>query len=59
KGDAVHLQTNHGNWEFHGDPLAHLDAVFTALRPSYPFILPPFCGGAVGYFAYDLKDGIE
>jgi para-aminobenzoate synthetase component I len=59
KDHTIHLQTGHGNWEFHGDPLAHLDAVFAALRPSYPFMLPPFCGGAVGYFAYDLKDVIE
>jgi para-aminobenzoate synthetase component I len=59
KGHAIQLQTGHGNWEFDGDPLAYLDAVFAALRPSYPFMLPPFCGGAVGYFAYDQKNGIE
>ncbi len=59
KGHAIHLQTGHGNWEFQGDPLAHLDTVFAALQPSYPFTLPPFCGGAMGYFSYDLKNCIE
>ena len=59
KGDTVYLQTYHGNWEFHGDPLDHLDEVFAALRPAYPLMLRPFCGGAVGYFAYDLKNSIE
>jgi para-aminobenzoate synthetase component 1 len=42
-----------------GDPLASLDGVFQGLRPSYPLALPPFCGGALGYFAYDLKNSIE
>jgi para-aminobenzoate synthetase component I len=59
KGRAIHLQAGQENWEFHGDPLAYLDAVFAALRPSYPFVLPPFCGGALGYFAYDLKNATE
>jgi para-aminobenzoate synthetase component I len=59
KGHSIRLQAEQGEWELEGDPLTCLDAVFAALRPSYPLVLPPFCGGAVGYFAYDLKNCIE
>jgi len=59
KGNSIHLQAGQNEWVLSGDPLTCLDAVFESLRPSYPLVLPPFCGGAVGYFAYDLKNRIE
>jgi para-aminobenzoate synthetase component 1 len=59
KGDSIHLQAGQNEWVLNGDPLNYLDTVFESLRPSYPLVLPPFCGGALGYFAYDLKNCIE
>jgi para-aminobenzoate synthetase component 1 len=59
KGTRISLQTGQEERVLEGDPLACLDGVFRGLRPAHPLVLPPFCGGALGYFAYDLKDSIE
>jgi para-aminobenzoate synthetase component 1 len=42
-----------------GDPLDLLDRALSAMRPDFPRGSLPFAGGAVGYFAYDLKNCIE
>ncbi|HYA02875.1 MAG TPA: aminodeoxychorismate/anthranilate synthase component I, partial [Syntrophobacteria bacterium] len=55
KGTRISLQSGEEETLLEGDPLACLDEVFRGLRPAYPLVLPPFCGGALGYFAYDLK----
>jgi len=59
KGTRISLQSGEEETLLEGDPLACLDEVFRGLRPAYPLVLPPFCGGALGYFAYDLKNSIE
>jgi para-aminobenzoate synthetase component 1 len=59
KGTRISLQTGEEERVVEDNPLACLDGVFRGLRPAYPLALPPFCGGALGYFAYDLKNSIE
>lgn len=59
KGDAIFLRTAAGRARFTGDPLEAMDELFARLQPSFPLVCPPFSGGAVGYLAYELKNGIE
>ncbi len=59
KGQRVHLDTLSRQVMMNADPLAVLDAVFALLRLDHPLASHPFAGGAVGYFAYDLKSQIE
>ena len=42
-----------------GNPFDVLKVLFSAFRLITPADYPPFVGGAVGYFAYDLKHFIE
>jgi len=42
-----------------GNPFDILKVIFSNYRVITPPGLPPFVGGAVGYFAYDLKHFIE
>jgi para-aminobenzoate synthetase component 1 len=42
-----------------GNPLHVMDKVTGCFRADFPLLFPPFSGGALGYFAYDLKDSIE
>src|SRR5712692_1741442 len=39
-----------------GDPFEALEYVLASFRSSPPPGAPPFVGGAVGYFGYDLRD---
>jgi para-aminobenzoate synthetase component 1 len=48
-----------GERVINGDPLDVLDCALAAMRPDFPLGTLPFAGGAVGYFAYDLKNSIE
>ncbi len=50
-----------GHETFHAQrpPLDFLDAVFQESRAAFPQSFHPFCGGALGYFSYDLKNSIE
>jgi para-aminobenzoate synthetase component 1 len=59
RGNRIHIQTDRQEQVLEGDPLAYLDAVLLGLRPSYPLLVPPFCGGALGYLSYELKNCIE
>ena len=42
-----------------GNPFDVLKVLFSTFRLITPAVYPPFVGGAVGYFAYDLKHFIE
>lgn len=42
-----------------GSPLNLLEEIFKALNTDFPLVVPPFSGGACGYFAYELKNEIE
>jgi para-aminobenzoate synthetase component I len=42
-----------------GNALATLDTLLASLYADFEPVLSPFCGGAVGYFAYELKNAIE
>jgi len=48
-----------GTIKLEGDPLQILDDLCAAFEPDFPLFVPPFSGGVVGYFAYDLKNVIE
>lgn len=41
------------------NPLDILDQLIASFKAEFPLLVPPFSGGAVGYFAYDLKNSIE
>lgn len=41
------------------DPLSLLDKVSACLKPEFSLVAAPFSGGAIGYFAYELKNSIE
>lgn len=59
KGKSCRVRTD-GEDAYHtGDPLAILDRIFASFEPDFPMMTAPFCGGAIGYFAYDLKNTIE
>ncbi len=59
KGDSYEIHFPGGSRRGTGDPLAALDDLFDAVRPDFSMIVRPFSGGAMGYFAYDLKNVIE
>ncbi len=41
------------------NPLKFLDSAIRERGAAFPLRLSPFCGGALGYFSYDLKNSIE
>ena len=59
KGRKISVATPAGEVTIEGNPLDVLDRIFDALKPGFPLGDHPFAGGAMGYFAYDLKNGIE
>jgi anthranilate synthase component 1 len=66
KGHTVELLAPSGDGDFRvtetrseENPLAYLDGLLERLRPLVPSGLPRFCGGAVGYLAYDAVRWFE
>ena len=59
RGDRLEWSAGGATMSHRGDPLELLDRALSAMRPDFPRGLLPFAGGAVGYFAYDLKNRIE
>jgi len=59
KGFTCRFQSGDSCRIWHGKPLEELDRIMESFLPSYPLELPPFVGGAAGYFPYELKNTIE
>jgi para-aminobenzoate synthetase component 1 len=59
KGNLTRIETAAGSFEIREDPIRVLERIFEGMHPCFGPSVPPFCGGAVGYFAYDLKNSIE
>ena len=54
KGARYELRTRDGSTVHKGDPFKALAELIRASRMPRPDDAPPFIGGAVGYFSYDL-----
>ncbi len=59
KGDTYELRSDEGTVRVQGDPFAALAARLRASRMPRPEGLPPFFGGAIGFFSYDLVRRFE
>lgn len=59
KGQSCRIEAAGWSQVLHGDPLRLLDAACALFQPDFSLCVPPFAGGAVGYFAYDLKNVVE
>ena len=59
KGQSCRLEKAGRVHTLQRDPLQLLDDLCAHFQPDFPLCMPPFSGGAVGYFAYDLKNVIE
>ncbi len=59
KGNLTRIETAGGSFEICENPISVLDRLCESMHPRFGPSVPPFCGGAVGYFAYDLKNSIE
>jgi anthranilate synthase component 1 len=58
-GDAVDLASEPAETSEAPDPYAALSACMDRFRPAPVEGLPPFAGGAVGFFGYDLVRTVE
>lgn len=59
KGDKCLVVADRRAFELICDPLEVLDRLCAGFTLAFGLEVPPFSGGAMGYFAYDLKNAIE
>jgi anthranilate/para-aminobenzoate synthase component I len=59
KGTRYQICTSQGSSIHEGNPFHALRAYFKASQMAQPLAAPPFIGGAVGYFGYDLVRQFE
>lgn len=59
RGDGCTLSTGRETFSTIAPPLSILDKMFLDGSRGIPFQCPPFSGGALGYFSYDLKNSLE
>jgi para-aminobenzoate synthetase component 1 len=57
RGDRTEIRDAHGVRDSIEDPFVLMDTALGPRRPRIPGL--PFCGGAIGYFAYDLARRLE
>lgn len=59
KGNLCTMQMEEDVCRTEENPLEVLDELMHRICPGEDLLIPPFSGGALGYFAYDLKNVIE
>lgn len=59
KGSTIEFAEPSGTRVLHGDPLSELRNIFSRIGYQNRNSLPPFFGGAVGYFSYDFVHNFE
>lgn len=59
QGRRIESTTPEGRWEAEGDPLFELQGMLRIYHFAAVKGLPPFQGGAAGYFGYDLGRQVE
>ncbi|MFH2013211.1 MAG: aminodeoxychorismate synthase component I [Pseudomonadota bacterium] len=59
KGNNIEITIGDGNFTSFGNPFQIIDTIIRHYRINSSYCDPPFVGGGVGYFAYDLCHFIE
>jgi para-aminobenzoate synthetase component 1 len=59
KGRTIEVIDTDGGWMEEGDPFLRLRGLLRRYRVSHQQGLPPFQGGAAGYFSYELGRHVE
>jgi para-aminobenzoate synthetase component 1 len=59
RGDEIEFRAARERLAWRGDPFEAVQYATAAYQSVSPPGAPPFCGGAVGYFGYDLRDFVE
>ncbi len=59
KGSTIEIAHPSGTRVLHGDPWSELRSIFSRIGYPNRTSLPPFFGGAVGYFSYDFVHQFE
>ena len=59
RGSTIETTESSGTQVSHGDPLSELRSIFSRIGYPNHTSLPPFFGGAVGYFSYDFVHHFE